>query len=126
LLDGTTIYHHRAMDGKLCLTAKEVTILFEGIQMDENDVGIFGRNFPIPGTTMSGSGSCSFGSSEVKIIEKSGKDNTFDIQINEYKMRLVDDGKALEIDGQVFPFEKPQTVIVSKDGKVTTQNADPK
>jgi len=127
LLEQMTNYEAKAKDGKFCLTAKKLTIIFVGIPIDEKRRNnIYTANFQIPQAgPASMTTSHRFGATEVKIIQNSSKDYTIDIEVNEHKMRLVDHGKALEIDSQVFPFAEPRTLIVSKDGKVTTQNTRP-
>jgi hypothetical protein len=123
MFDQDKLCESAAQEGKYSLTAKRLTIIFEGIPIGDdgkkNHYRVLRLVTQEPGH--SHATTLGFGSTEVVHKLTAGKDGTTDIQINDYKLRLVEDGKALEIDGKTYKFDDPQTIIISKDGKATTK-----
>jgi hypothetical protein len=52
-----------------------------------------------------------------------GEGGSTDIQINDYRQRLGEDGNALGIDGKTYRFDEPHTVLIARDGKATSERA---
>jgi hypothetical protein len=119
MFDQDRLCKSTAQDGKYRLTAKRLTILFEGIPIGEDGKNTQYHTLRLvpqqPGHSQTTR--MAFGSTEVVHTQTAGQGGTSDLQINDYKLRLVEDGKALEIDGKTYRFDEPHTVVISKEGK---------
>jgi hypothetical protein len=123
MFDQDRLCESTAHEGKYQLTAKRLTIIFEGIPIGDEGKNTQYHTLRLaaqePGHSQETR--MAFGSTEVVHTQTAGKGGTSDLQINGYKLRLVEDGKALEIDGKPYRFDEPHTVVLSKDGKVTSE-----
>jgi hypothetical protein len=107
-------------EGKYCLTANRLTVLFDGIRIgdDGKDTRYHVVRLAPQQPGHSQTTTLAFGSTEVVYTQVATKGGTSDIRINDYRLCLVEDGKALEIDGKSYRFDEPHTIVISKEGKV--------
>ena len=112
-----------ARGGRYCLTAKRLTVIFEGIPIgdDGKDTRYHVVRIAPQQPGQSQATTLAFGATKVVHNQTAGQGGTSDIQINGCKLRLVEDGTALEIDGKAYRFDEPHTVVISKEGKATSE-----
>lgn len=121
LLNQVTRYDASVRNGKFCLKAGDLTLIFDRILIGDDGKNVIASgNFQVPqASPISGTNTLQFGSTRIEVTQQSGDDRTINVDINGYKLRLVDGGKALEIDGKSYRFDEPHTLSIDKDGKVT-------